>query len=43
MNHWPFIIAAYAITIVGTLTLVVASYLAMRKAEAGANALRNER
>ena len=43
MNHWPFIIAAYAVTIVGTLTLVLSSYLAMREAEASADALRNER
>ena len=43
MNHWPFIVGAYAVTIVGTLSLVLASYLGMRKAEAGADALRNDR
>ena len=43
MNHWPFIIAAYAVTIVGTLALVLASYRAMREAEASADALRNDR
>ena len=33
MNHWPFIIAAYAVTGVGTLFVVTASYIAMRRAE----------
>lgn len=43
MNHWPFIIAAYALTIAGTLGLTLWSFLAMRRAEAGAEALRRER
>ena len=43
MNHWPFIIAAYACTGVGTLALVAASLLAMRRAEAEAEALRRDR
>ena len=43
MNHWPFIIGAYAATILPTLALAVASYLGMRKAEAAADALRGER
>jgi hypothetical protein len=34
MNHWPFIIAAYALTFVGTVTILVLSYLSMRRAEA---------
>jgi hypothetical protein len=39
MNPWPFIIAAYALTIAGTLALAVASLVAMRRAEAEADAL----
>jgi hypothetical protein len=33
MNHWPFIFAAYAVTLgaAGALTLV--SYIAMKRAE----------
>ena len=33
LDHWPFVIAAYAIGILGTLTLVGWSWLAMRRAE----------
>ncbi|HEY0012969.1 MAG TPA: heme exporter protein CcmD [Allosphingosinicella sp.] len=33
MNHWPFILASYAITILGTLALVGWSWAAMRRAE----------
>jgi hypothetical protein len=33
VNHWPFIIAAYGLTAVGSVALAVSSYLAMRKAE----------
>jgi len=40
MNHWPFIIAAYALAIGGTVALTVASFLAMRRAEARADAVR---
>ena len=43
MNHWPFIIAAYALTIVGTLGVTMWSVAAMRRAEAEAEALRGER
>lgn len=39
MNHWPFIIAAYAITITGTLAIAIASFAAMRRAERQADAL----
>ena len=39
MNHWPFIIAAYAISIGGTLGVVIASFTAMRRAERRADAL----
>ncbi|OHT20292.1 heme exporter protein CcmD [Edaphosphingomonas haloaromaticamans] len=43
MNHWPFIIAAYAITIAGLAGLTLASYVAMRRAEARADAVRKSR
>ena len=33
MNHWPFIIAAYALTGVGTIGLTLWCFLAMRRAE----------
>ncbi len=33
MNHWAFIAAAYAITLVATTVLVGWSWLAMRAAE----------
>jgi hypothetical protein len=36
MNHWPFIIAAYAVTALGTIAVSLWSYVAMRKAEAAA-------
>jgi hypothetical protein len=43
VNHWPFILGAYALTVVPTLALVAASYLGMRKAEAQADALKGDR
>jgi uncharacterized integral membrane protein len=39
MNHWPFIIAAYAITVLGTLGIAIVSFAAMRRAERQADAL----
>ena len=42
MNHWPFIIAAYALTLLGTLGVTLWSWTAMRRAEADADALRRE-
>ncbi len=33
MNPWPFIVAAYGVTLVAFVGLSLASYLAMRKAE----------
>jgi hypothetical protein len=36
MNPWPFVIAAYAITFVGTISLALWSWIAMRRAEADA-------
>jgi Flp pilus assembly protein CpaB len=43
MNPWPFVIAAYALTAIGTLGLTGWSFFAMRRAEAEAEAVRNER
>jgi hypothetical protein len=43
MNPWPFVAAAYALTALGTLGLTAWSFLAMRRAEAEADALRNDR
>ena len=43
MNHWPFIIAAYALTILGTIVVTWWSWSAKRRAEADADALRGER
>lgn len=43
MNHWPFIIAAYAVTIIGTLGMLTWSFREMRRAEAAAEALRRDR
>ena len=39
MNHWPFIIAAYALTGVGTFGLTLWSFVAMRRAERAADAV----
>ena len=39
MNPWPFIVAAYALTLAGTLVLVGASWRAMRRAEGDAEKL----
>jgi hypothetical protein len=40
MSHWSFILAAYGLTIAGTVGLAVWSFLAMRRAEADAEATR---
>jgi nitrate reductase gamma subunit len=42
LNHWAFVIAAYAITVGGTALLVAASWLAMRRAEARRERARGE-
>ena len=39
MNHWPFIVAAYALGIGGTVALALASFMAMRRAERDADAV----
>jgi len=39
VDAWPFIIAAYALTVLGTLAVTLWSWRAMRKAEREAEAL----
>ena len=41
IDPWPFIIAAYAISILGTLAVTLWSWRAMRRAERDAEALSN--
>jgi hypothetical protein len=41
VNPWPFVIAAYALTLLGTVGLTWASFAAMRRAEADAAAMRD--
>lgn len=43
MNHWPFIIAAYAVTVLAVGGLSLSSWIAMRRAERAADALRDRR
>ena len=33
MNGWPFVIAAYGLTLLASVGIALASYLAMRAAE----------
>ena len=40
MSQWPFIAASYALVAAGTIGLAAASLIAMRRAEAAADALR---
>jgi hypothetical protein len=39
LNHWPFIVAAYSLTALGTVAVAVLSYVAMRRAEKKADEL----
>ena len=39
MNHWPFIITAYALTLLGVGVLAIWSLAAMRRAEREAEAV----
>jgi hypothetical protein len=43
MNHWPFVIAAYGLTGLGSVGVVLWSYIAMRKAEKAAGSLERDR
>ena len=40
MNPWPFVIAAYAVTILAVAGLLWWAYASMRRAEAAADSLR---
>jgi hypothetical protein len=40
MSHWPFIIGAYAVTLLGTGAVTGLSWRAMRRAEAEAERLK---
>ena len=42
MNHWPYIIASYVLTIGAMAGLTLASWARMRKAEADAEAIRRK-
>ncbi len=43
MNHWLFVAAAYGVTLLGGGAVALASWIAMRRAEAQAEALRRDR
>jgi hypothetical protein len=43
MSHWPFVVGAYAVALLGTLGLTGASFAAMRRAERSVEALKGER
>jgi hypothetical protein len=43
MNHWPFIIAAYALTFGATGLLAWSSFAGMRRSEVEAETLRDGR
>jgi heme exporter protein CcmD len=40
MNAWPFVLGAYGVTAVTIVVLVLASWRAMRRAEAAAERLK---
>ena len=42
MNPWPFVPAAYAVGPVSTASLILWAAISMRRAEAGADALRRK-
>jgi hypothetical protein len=43
MSHWPFILGAYAVALVGTLGLTGLSFAAMRRAERAVDSLKGDR
>jgi hypothetical protein len=43
MNPWPFVIAAYSLTLAGTLAVSIWSWRAALSAEKRADSLRRER
>ena len=40
MNHWTFVMAAYAVTLASIGALILWAYASMRRAEAAADKLR---
>ncbi|WP_084607629.1 heme exporter protein CcmD [Sphingomonas jaspsi] len=40
MNHWAFVTAAYAVTLLATGGLTIWSWLSMRRAEAASDAVK---
>jgi hypothetical protein len=42
MNPWPFVAAAYVVAIALTAALLIWSYVAMRRAEAAVDALKQK-
>lgn len=42
MNHWPFILAAYALTLGASFGVTLLSYLSMRRAERALSALERD-
>ena len=43
MNPWPFVIASYAIALLATAALLLASFFSMGRAEAEAESLRDRK
>jgi Flp pilus assembly protein CpaB len=43
MSQWSFVIAAYAVTLLGVAGLLAWAFLSMRNAEAAAEQLKRER
>jgi len=42
LNHWPFVIAAYAIGLGGTLAMIVWAWVSMRRLEKRRDAIRRD-
>jgi heme exporter protein CcmD len=42
MNHWPFVIASYGVTLLATAALLLWAWRSMRRAEARASASRTK-
>ena len=40
MNPWPFVVAAYAVTVIAVAGLILWAQASMRRAEAAADTLR---
>jgi len=42
MNHWAYVVAAYALTVVATAGVALFAFASMRRAERTADALRRD-